>query len=89
MRRRTSGPGTQVLQRDKGLATRDGDWGLGILAILAILAILVLLSACATGGGARKETSWPVASTVADSIVTERLADGVRLHHLVRNAVPL
>lgn len=86
MRRRTSAPGTQVLQRDKGLATRDGDWGLGILAILAIL---VLLSACATGRGARKETSWPVASTVADSIVTERLADGVRLHHLVRNAVPL
>jgi hypothetical protein len=33
--------------------------------------------------------SWPIASTVADSIVTERLADGVRLHHLVRTGVPL
>lgn len=47
------------------------------------------LAACATGRGGRHEASWPIARTVADSIVTERLASGVRLHHLVRTAVPL
>ena len=51
--------------------------------------LAVLLAACASGRGARSGAGWSLASTVADSIVTEQLAPGVRLHHLVRAAVPL
>lgn len=51
--------------------------------------LTLLLAACATGRGAGADVGWPLPRTVADSIVTEQLAPGVRLHHLVRAAVPL
>ncbi len=58
-------------------------------SLLLTLALSTLSAGCATGLIGRGETRWVVPATVADSITTERLAKGVRLHHLVRTAVPL
>ncbi len=44
---------------------------------------------CTTFGHRKNSWRWPIASTVADSISSEQIAAGVRLHHLVRNATPL
>ena len=53
----------------------------------------VLLAGCATTRGTAgervRDARWTIATTVADSIRTERLAPGVWLHHLVRTAGPL
>lgn len=56
---------------------------------LFALAVSSLLAGCATGRIGRGETRWVIPPAVADSITTERLANGVWLHHLVRTAVPL
>jgi len=51
---------------------------------------LSLLGGCALARGrAGSDARWAIAPTVADSIRTEQLAPGVRLHHLVRVAGPL
>jgi hypothetical protein len=47
------------------------------------------LSGCASAAGRSPAWPWTVAATVADSISSEIIAPGVRLHHLVRNAAPL
>lgn len=55
-----------------------------------ICGALVWLGGCASArGGARGDERWSLAPNIADSIRTERLAPGVRLHHLVRMAGPL
>ena len=58
-------------------------------ALATPLLALALLGACASagGGGGRADVSaawrWPVPSGAADTVRSERLAPGVRLHHLV------
>ena len=75
-------------------ARRDGgEMGTGICSRrrspLLALAVSTLTAGCATGLIGRGATRWVIPAMVADSITTERLAKGVRLHHLVRTAVPL
>jgi len=52
-----------------------------------------MLAGCATTRGTPgerdRDARWTMATTVADSVRTERLAPGVWLHHLVRTAGPL
>lgn len=54
----------------------------------ALLLSVLSLAGCASTGN-RTAGRWAVAPSIADSIRTEQLAPGVRLHHLVRNATPL
>lgn len=49
---------------------------------------LVGLGACSSVTG-RSAARWTVAPSLADTVRTEALAPGVRLHHLVRLATPL
>ncbi len=47
------------------------------------------MSGCATGAGRASAWRWRVPPTIADSVRTEVIAPGVRVHHLVRVATPL
>lgn len=54
-----------------------------------VLAALAALSGCASTSRRSNAWRWPVSQAIADSVRTEVLAPGVRLHHLVRVATPM
>ncbi|MEO7521625.1 MAG: phosphodiester glycosidase family protein [Gemmatimonas sp.] len=59
----------------------------GVVPPRALLFVLALaISACVPAG--RRNSPWRIAPTVADTITTETIAPGVRLHRLVQNSAP-
>ncbi len=77
--------------RQSSVGHRHGEGPRARRARVAVLAgaALLLISACRGTGSPAAGTRFMLAPNIADSVTTEQLADGVQLHHLVRNTGPL
>lgn len=60
-----------------------------MLRRLSLIFATAALAGCASATGHASNWRWSVPRSIADTVSTEALAPGVRLHHLVRVATPM